>query len=122
MYYRGDVQPHRTQDEKLTELQHLTKQHEYITDLFVSAKLNARALLDQVFPAYEQVFYNVFSATSLTVLARCLEGDAENMLDMIQEHAGKSHSKCGPRKKQRSFKRFTQAGWNSPRARHKFAI
>ncbi|WP_339292770.1 hypothetical protein MKY48_09000 [Paenibacillus sp. FSL W8-0187] len=44
----------------------------------MQAKLNSRALLEQVFPTYEQVFYNVFSATSLTVLARCLEGDAKD--------------------------------------------
>lgn len=54
----------------------------------MQAKLNSRALLEQVFPTYEQVFYNVFSATSLTVLARCLEGDAEDWNEVIQGSAG----------------------------------
>nr|WP_253300947.1 IS110 family transposase [Paenibacillus lautus] len=62
MYYRGDVKPHRTWNETFTELQHLTRQHEFVTGIFVQAKLNSRALLEQVFPTYEQVFYNVFSA------------------------------------------------------------
>ncbi|WP_017688385.1 IS110 family transposase [Paenibacillus sp. PAMC 26794] len=93
MYYRGDVKPHRTWDETFTELQHLTRQHEFVTGIFVQAKLNSRALLEQVFPAYEQVFYNVFSTTSLTVLAHCLEGDAEDWRAVIQGSVEKSHSK-----------------------------
>lgn len=74
MYYRGDVKPHRTWEETFTELQYLTRQHEFVTGIFVQAKLNSRALLEQVFPTYEGLFSNVFSATSLTVLSHCLEG------------------------------------------------
>ncbi|MNW52920.1 Transposase [compost metagenome] len=40
MYYRGDVTPHRTWDELYTELQHVTRQHEFITSMYVQAKLN----------------------------------------------------------------------------------
>jgi len=61
--------------------------------MFVQAKLNTRALLDQVFPAYENVFRDLFSVTSLKVLARWLEGDIEDLHEAIQEGAGKSHSK-----------------------------
>lgn len=74
MFYRGDVQPHRARTEEMAELQHLTRQHEFITSLLVQAKLNARALLDQVCPAYESVFYNLFSTTSLLVLRYRLSG------------------------------------------------
>jgi len=93
MYYRGDVEPHRTWDETYTELQHTTRQHEFVTGMFVQAKLNTRALLEQVFPAYEKVFYDLFSVTSLKVLACCLEGDVENVYGTIQKNTGKSHSK-----------------------------
>jgi len=92
MYYRGDVTAHRTWDETFTELQHVTRQHEFVTGMFVQAKLNTRALLEQVFPAYEKAFYDLFSVTSLKVLARCLEGDVENLVEVIREGAGKSHS------------------------------
>ncbi|WP_145410726.1 IS110 family transposase [Paenibacillus xylanexedens] len=105
MYYRGDVKPHRTWDETFTELQHWTRQHEFVTGIFVQAKLNSRALLEQVFPEYEQVFYNVFSATSLTVLAHCLEGDAEEWNEVIQGSAGRSHSKRWANEKARKLEK-----------------
>lgn len=93
MYYRGDVKPHRAWDETFTELQHLTRQHEFVTGILVQAKLNSRALLEQVFPRYEEVFSNVFSLTSLTVLARCLEGGTEDWIEVIQGGTQKSRSK-----------------------------
>ncbi|WP_145411137.1 IS110 family transposase [Paenibacillus xylanexedens] len=93
MYYRGDVKPHRTWEETFTELQHLTRQHEFVTGIFVQAKLNSRALLEQVFPAYEGLFSNVFSATSLMVLARCLEGSTADWIEVIQGNTGRSRSR-----------------------------
>ncbi|WP_229696543.1 IS110 family transposase, partial [Paenibacillus albidus] len=93
MYYRGDVTPHRTWEDSYTELQHVTRQHEFVTGMFVQAKLNMRALLDQVFPEYEKVFGNLFSETSLHVLARCLEDQTEDLQEVIQKSTGKSHSR-----------------------------
>lgn len=94
MYYRGDLKPHRVWDEAFTELQHVTRQHEFVTGLFVQAKLNTRALIDQVFPAYEKVFRDLFSVTSLKVLTHCLEGNVEDLQQVIQNGgAGKSRSK-----------------------------
>lgn len=93
MYYRGEVNSHRTWEEGYTELQHVTRQHEFVTGMFVQAKLNMRALLDQVFPEYEKVFGNLFSVTSLHVLARCLEDHVEDLHEVIRKNAGKSHSK-----------------------------
>jgi len=75
MFYRGDLQPHRTWAEESTELQHVTRQHEFMTSLLVQAKQNARALLDQVCPAYEAVFDNLFCTTSLQVLRQMLSGN-----------------------------------------------
>lgn len=35
MYDRGGVKPHHTWDQTLTELQHLIRQHEFVTGIFV---------------------------------------------------------------------------------------
>lgn len=98
MFYRGDVQPHRTWAEELVELQHLTRQHEFMTSLHVQAKLNARALLDQVCPAYKKVFHNLFSATSLQVLRSMLRGDTVTE-EMVRKTAGSSHGAAWTRAK-----------------------
>lgn len=98
MFYLGDVQPHRTWAEEVVELQSLTRQHEYMTSLNVQAKLNARALLDQVCPACEKVFHNMFSTTSLQVLRSMLRGD--NVIEeMIRKTAGSSHGAAWTRAK-----------------------
>ncbi|MGX5763521.1 IS110 family transposase [Brevibacillus parabrevis] len=94
MYYRGEVNPHRTQEEAYTELQHVTRQHEFVTGLYVQAKLNARALLDQVFPAFEGVFYDLYSTTSLRVLQCCLQGEVEKLQKILGDATGRSHSKA----------------------------
>ncbi len=92
MFYRGDLKPHRAWDEAHTELQNVTRQHEFITSLYVQAKLNTRALLDQVFPEFEPVFYDLYSVTALKVLQACLQG-VENASQALFEHARLSHSK-----------------------------
>ena len=111
MYYRGDVKPHRTWGETYTELQHITRQHEFVSGLFVQAKLNARALLEQVFPAYTEVFYNLFSVTALNVLAGCLDGKTEGFIDLIQGHAGRSHTKRWAQDKAEQLERLL-ISWN----------
>jgi len=93
MFYRGDIQPHRTWTEEMTELQHLTRQHEFMTSLLVQAKQNARALLDQVCPAYETVFYNLFSTTSLLVLRHMLSGRSVTV-ETMRQTAGTSHGQA----------------------------
>ena len=93
MVYRGDVRPHRTRAEEMTELQHLTRQHEFMTSLLVQAKQNARALLDQVCPAYENVFHNLFSTTSLQVLRHLLSGGTVT-IETIRVTAGSSKGKA----------------------------
>ncbi|MGE7826952.1 IS110 family transposase [Paenibacillus sp. NPDC093718] len=93
MYYRGDVKAHREWEETYTELQHLTRQHEFVTAMYVQAKLNSRALLEQVFPEFIGVFHNLYATTSLKVLERCLENKIEDVEDLIRECVGKSHSK-----------------------------
>jgi len=93
MYFRGDVKPHRRWADSITELQHMTRQHEFLTAQFVQSKLNARALLDQVYPAYEGVFHDLFSKTSLRVLLHMLQG-AIITEKVVRETAGSSHGKA----------------------------
>ena len=93
MFYRGDLQPHRTWAEELTQLQHLARQHEFMTSLLVQTKLNARSLLDQVCPAYETVFDNLYCTTSLQVLLQMLSGIPITAAT-IREAAGSSHGKA----------------------------
>ncbi|GAB6926490.1 IS110 family transposase [Paenibacillus sp. JCM 10914] len=117
MYYRGDVAPHRTWEETFTELQHVTRQHEFVTGMFVQAKLNTRALLDQVFPAYEQIFRDLFSVTSLKVLAHCLTGKVENVSETIREGSGRSHSNRWIEEKAERLRETLPDWLNQPRSR-----
>ncbi|HEY4391171.1 MAG TPA: IS110 family transposase, partial [Paenibacillus sp.] len=93
MYYRGEIKAHREWEESYTELQHLTRQHEFVTAMYVQAKLNSRALLEQVFPDFIGLFHNLYATTSLKVLERCLENKAEDVGELIRDCVGKSHSK-----------------------------
>lgn len=106
MFYRGDIQPHRTWGEEITELQHLTRQHEFMTSLLVQAKLNMRAIMDQVCPAYEGVFHNLFSTTSLQVLRHILSGDTVTV-EIIRETAGSSHGEAWIRGKAERIQALT---------------
>lgn len=71
----------------------MTRQHEFVTSLYVQVKLNMRSLLDQVFPAYEEVFYDLYSVTALTTLQVCLSGRTQGWEEAIRKSAGKSRSK-----------------------------
>lgn len=63
-------------------------------------------MLEQVFPAYEQIFSNLFSVTSLNVLARCLEEGSEDWAKAIQKSAGKSHSQRWAEEKAKRLERI----------------
>lgn len=99
MYYRGDVKPHHIWEESYMELQHATRQHEFVTSLYVQAKLNARALLEQVFPQYEPIFSDWYCVTALKILQCCLQRSTQDMEKTIVDIAGKSHSKSWAREK-----------------------
>ncbi|MDQ0914861.1 hypothetical protein QFZ78_001121 [Paenibacillus sp. V4I5] len=50
-------------------LRYLTRQHESLTGMYVQAKLQFQAILDQVFPEYHGVFSDLYSKVSLRFLA-----------------------------------------------------
>ncbi|KAG4036905.1 hypothetical protein PC123_g27526 [Phytophthora cactorum] len=65
--------------------------------MFVQAKLNARALVDQVFPDFTVVFRNLFSKTGMYVLKQCLKNPPDSVEDLkawVGEGVNKSHSKA----------------------------
>ncbi|MDQ6419102.1 IS110 family transposase [Paenibacillus sp. LHD-117] len=96
---------HPCREEHLMDLQFLTRHHEFITSLYVQAKLNMRTLLDQVFPGYEGVFKDLFSKTSLNLLDMCLsqEGvqsrDEEGWVQAVREATRASRSEAWMKRK-----------------------
>jgi transposase len=82
-YQEADWMAHPLRDECLVDLQYLTRQHEFVTSIYVQSKLNMRALVDQVFPSYSDVFKDFFSKTSLNLLEHCLSPEG------IQERTDK---------------------------------
>ncbi|WP_068505946.1 IS110 family transposase [Paenibacillus kribbensis] len=71
-YQQSDWTTQRRHEEDRMDLQYLTRQLEFITGLYVQAKLNMGALLDQVFPTYPTVFKDVYSKVSLNLLEASL--------------------------------------------------
>lgn len=53
---------------QLLNLRNLTRQHETLTGLYVQAKLQFNAILEQVFPEYKGVFGDLYSKVSLNTL------------------------------------------------------
>lgn len=121
MYYRGDVKAHREWEESYTELQHLTRQHEFVTAMYVQAKLNSRALLEQVFPDFIGLFNNLYTTTSLKVLERCLENKIEDVGELISECVGKSHSKGWVAEKTERLREL-MLGWNTQVRSHSQSV
>ncbi|MNH96451.1 Transposase IS116/IS110/IS902 family protein [compost metagenome] len=101
LYYQREdwiTQPQR--EEHLVDLQFLTRHHEFITSLYVQAKLNLRTLLDQVFPGYEGVFKDLFSKTSLNLLEMLLthekvqSGEEEEWKEAVRQATRTSRSEA----------------------------
>ncbi|MNW32995.1 Transposase IS116/IS110/IS902 family protein [compost metagenome] len=73
-------------------------------------------MLEQVFPTYTEIFYNLFSVKALNVLKRCLGGKTEGLVDTIQELAGKAHSKQWAREKAEQLERLLLSWNKEPRS------
>ncbi|WP_236026615.1 IS110 family transposase [Alicyclobacillus suci] len=100
LYYKEEFEPFKRRDVQILNLRHLTRQHEAITTMYVQAKLNFQAILDQVFPLYVGVFSDLYSVTSLKLIQKYRTPTdffetnpsqiAENIMDM--NHRSKSLS------------------------------
>ncbi|WP_205517015.1 hypothetical protein [Paenibacillus sp. SYP-B3998] len=64
-------------------LRYLTRQYESLTGMYVQAKLQFQAVLDQVFSEYRDVFGDLYSKVSLRFLA--LYPTSQSVLAMSQE-------------------------------------
>lgn len=68
LYYKEDFEVHKQRNIQLLNLRHLTRQFESITDMYVQAKLQFQAVLDQIFPDYRGIFGDLYSRISLLFL------------------------------------------------------
>jgi transposase len=68
LYYKEELVPHKKRGNQLLNLRNLTRQHETLTDLYVQAKLQFHAVLEQVFPEYKGVFGDLYCKVSLYTL------------------------------------------------------
>ncbi|SFM43913.1 Transposase, partial [Paenibacillus sp. 1_12] len=55
MFYKEELEPYKKRGQYLMNLRYLTRQHESLTNMYVQAKLQFQAVLDQVFPEYHGV-------------------------------------------------------------------
>lgn len=89
LYYKEELEPYKKRGIQLLNLRNLTRQHETITGLYVQAKLQFHAILDQVFPEYKGVFGDMYSKVSLNTLLEfntsesVLEAGERNLTDKI---------------------------------------
>jgi transposase len=65
LFYKEELEPYKKRGILLLNLRNLTRQHETLTGLYVQAKLQFHAILDQLFPEYKGVFGDMYSKVSL---------------------------------------------------------
>lgn len=70
LYYKEEFEPYKKRGQHLMNLRYLTRQHESLTGMYVQAKLQFQAILDQVFPEYPGVFGDLYSKVSLRLRSR----------------------------------------------------
>ncbi|KON88138.1 transposase [Sporosarcina globispora] len=68
LYYKEELEPYKKRGIQLLNLRNLTRQHQSMTAMYVQTKLQFQAVLDQIFPEYEDVFGDLYSAVSLLTL------------------------------------------------------
>jgi len=69
LYYKEELEPYKKRGVQLLNLRNLTRQHENLTEMFVQMKLQFQAVVDQVFPEYRGVFFELYSNVSLRTLS-----------------------------------------------------
>lgn len=98
LFYKEELEPYKQRGKFMMNLRYLTRQHDSITDMYVQAKLQFQAVLDQVFPEYHGVFGDLYSKVSLRFLAlhptsqSVLTRSLSEILTTIQCLTGRSKS------------------------------
>lgn len=82
LFYKEEFEPYKKRGQHLMNLRYLTRQHESLTGMYVQAKLQFQAILDQVFPEYHGVFGDLYSKVSLRFLA--LHPTSKEVLEMSE--------------------------------------
>ena len=82
LFYKEEFEPFKKRGQHLMNLRYLTRQHESLTGMYVQAKLQFQAILDQVFPEYHGVFGDLYSKVSLRFLA--LHPTSKEVLEMAE--------------------------------------
>ena len=80
---KKSLNPIKKRGQHLMNLRYLTRQHESLTGMYVQAKLQFQAILDQVFPEYHGVFGDLYSKVSLRFLA--LHPTSKEVLEMSEK-------------------------------------
>ncbi|MEK5358196.1 IS110 family transposase [Paenibacillus sp. FSL L8-0709] len=83
LFYKEEFEPIKKRGQHLMNLRYLTRQYESLTGMYVQAKLQFQAILDQVFPEYHGVFGDLYSKVSLRFLA--LHPTSKEVLGMTVE-------------------------------------
>ncbi|CRK84548.1 transposase IS116/IS110/IS902 family protein [Neobacillus massiliamazoniensis] len=92
LYFKEDLEPYKKRGIQLLNLRNLTRQHENLTGIFVQAKLQFQAVLDEVFPEYRGVFGDLYSVVSLLTLLEyptsndVLDAEEERIAARIKEN------------------------------------
>jgi transposase len=68
LFYKEEFEVHKQSGVGLLNLRHLTRQFESLTDMYIQAKLQFQAVLDQLFPEYRGIFGDLYSKISLLIL------------------------------------------------------
>lgn len=125
MYDQQEWEVHQPQETNLKDLQDLTRQHEFITGMYVQAKLNMQSLLDQVFPTYFSVFCHLYCKASLQVLRCCIKEhwtgsqDRKEIEAKIKEEVKSSHGISWIREKASKCSPYCTRAKSSKRRRHR---
>ncbi|WP_054024920.1 IS110 family transposase [Bacillus sp. FJAT-28004] len=98
LFYKEELEPYKKRGQFMMNLRYLTRQHDSLTDMYVKAKLQFQAVLDQVFPEYRGVFGDLYSKVSLRFLAlhptssAVLTKSLNGITATIQSLSGRSNS------------------------------
>ncbi|WP_414558726.1 IS110 family transposase [Bacillus swezeyi] len=72
LFYKEEFEAYKRRSEQHITLRHLTRQHESLTGMYTQVKMQFQSTLDQLFPAFHKLFYNIYSDVSLNTLEKYL--------------------------------------------------
>jgi transposase len=117
LYYKEEFDPYKQRGIQLFNLRQLTRQHESMTTMYVQAKLQFQAVLDQLFPQYVGIFGDLYAEISLRLLQAyptpqaVQEAGLEQLIELIQSGTTRCRSRMWAEEK---AKKIMTAAQNSP--------